>query len=130
MRRGRKVSMEEDAMGEIESEPLDMSKIKPGVQGDQSKDLAGLFDKMQIAVVGRETGAQGDSGSEFMESEGEDEGSDAGDIARDEFGFSLEDPNAISNKHNKYADLEARAQEDMDFPDEVDTPFTEARVRF
>ena len=67
MRRGRKVSMDQEAMGEMESETLEMAKIKPA-QGDQSKDLAGLFDKMQIAVVGRETGAQNDSGSEFMES--------------------------------------------------------------
>jgi len=41
-----------------------------------------------------------------------------------------EDPNMISQKHLKHGNLEDRAAEDMDFPDEVDTPFTDARVRF
>ena len=41
-----------------------------------------------------------------------------------------DDPNLISQKHAKHTDLETRAQEDMDFPDEVDTPFKEARLRF
>lgn len=36
----------------------------------------------------------------------------------------------ISQRHQKHTDLEERAKEDMDFPDEVDTPLTEARVRF
>lgn len=41
-----------------------------------------------------------------------------------------EDPNIISLKHKKHTDLEERDKDDMDFPDEVDTPFKEARKRF
>lgn len=41
------------------------------------------------------------------------------------------DNNKISQKHIKHTDLETRAREDMDFPDEVDTPMdVEARNRF
>ena len=74
---------------------------------------------MQIDVVGRETGK--DSDEDLSE---EDTGSD---------GQEYDDPNLnqpISHKHTKFTDLESRAREDMDFPDEVDTPFTDARVRF
>ena len=125
MKRGRKMSLQEDQMEEMEQEPLDMSKIKPGLV---EKDLAGLFDKMQIGVVGKETG--GNSDSEFEDMESDDESDDA-ENDRDEYGYKLEDPNApSSNKHKKFADLADRAREDMDFPDEVDTPFTDARVRF
>ena len=42
----------------------------------------------------------------------------------------MNDDNGVSQKHAKHTDLEKRAAEDMDFPDEVDTPFQEARVRF
>ena len=109
----------------MDHEPLDITKFKPKMADE--KNLAGLFDKMQIGVVGKETGKDDDSGFENIS----DEESDGGEIERDEFGFTPEDANApISNKHNKYADLEDRAREDMDFPDEVDTPFTDARVRF
>jgi len=38
--------------------------------------------------------------------------------------------NVVSQKHMKHSEMEQRAAEDMDFPDEVDTPFKEARVRF
>ena len=41
-----------------------------------------------------------------------------------------EDLNKLSKKHENYIDLEERNREDMDFPDEVDTPFKEARLRF
>ena len=41
-----------------------------------------------------------------------------------------EDPSLISQKHNKATNLEDRALEDMDFPDEVDTPFVDAWQRF
>ena len=41
-----------------------------------------------------------------------------------------EDPNAISQKHHKHTDLQERDKEDMDFPDEVDTPLKDARKRF
>ena len=41
-----------------------------------------------------------------------------------------DDANKVSQKHQKFIDLEDRDREDMDFPDEVDTPFKEARKRF
>lgn len=41
-----------------------------------------------------------------------------------------EDLNIVSKKHANYISLEEREREDMDFPDEVDTPFKDARVRF
>jgi len=36
----------------------------------------------------------------------------------------------VSQKHARHIGLEERDRTDMDFPDEVDTPFTEARKRF
>lgn len=48
----------------------------------------------------------------------------------DEDAHFKEDPNLISLKHQKHTDLEERDRDDMDFPDEVDTPFKEARKRF
>ena len=38
--------------------------------------------------------------------------------------------NKISLKHEKHVTLEERDAEDMDFPNEVDTPVLEARKRF
>lgn len=76
-----------------------------------------LFDKLQIAVVGRDDG---------KESEGVVSDSDESDIGEED----LNDENLVSSKHAKHTDLEKRAAEDMDFPDEVDTPFKDARVRF
>lgn len=71
-------------------------------------------------MVGRETGQDSDVGySDQDESESDDElDNDA----------KVNEP--VSHKHTKFTDLESRAREDMDFPDEVDTPFTDARVRF
>ena len=63
-------------------------------------------------------------------SEDDDESeSEIGDID-EELKYMEHDPNQISKKHAKHTDLETRAQEDMDFPDEVDTPEKEARIRF
>ena len=90
--------------------------------GGTGADLAGLFDKMQIDVVGRENGNEEDSG--LSDDEGEDS---LEDIDENEL---REDPNVNSLRHKKHTSMEERAQEDMDFPDEVDTPFKEARVRF
>ena len=43
----------------------------------------------------------------------------------------FKEDNKISQKHQKLTDLESRARDDMDFPDEVDTPLDiEARKRF
>lgn len=59
----------------------------------------------------------------------EDSDDSVGDMD-DELAYMQDDPNVISKKHTNFTDLESRAREDMDFPDEVDTPFTDARVRF
>jgi len=78
------------------------------------------MEKMQISVVGRETGQESDieySDGDQSVSEEENDNED-----------NLNEP--VSHKHTKFTDLESRAREDMDFPDEVDTPFTDARVRF
>jgi len=59
--------MQQEDIGELESEPIDLSSIKPKTENE--KDLAGLFDKMQIGVVGKETGGNSDSEFEDMESD-------------------------------------------------------------
>lgn len=71
--------------------------------------------------MGRETGK--DSDYEDVSS-GDDD--DDGNLKDDE-NVAIE---PISHKHTKFTDLESRAREDMDFPDEVDTPFENAKVRF
>ena len=43
---------------------------------------------------------------------------------------AAEDPNLQSMRHKKQTNMDTRAQEDMDFPDEVETPLKNARVRF
>lgn len=73
--------------------------------------------------MGRETGKDSDYASSGGEDEDEDEDDGLGD---DE--HAAQEPH--SNKHTKFTDLESRAREDMDFPDEVDTPFENARARF
>jgi pre-rRNA-processing protein TSR1 len=82
-------------------------------------NLTELFDKMQIAVVGRDDGHESDQVSSGSEDESGDE-----ELRQ------MYDDNVVSQKHLKHSELEERAAEDMDFPDEVDTPFTDARVRF
>jgi pre-rRNA-processing protein TSR1 len=48
-----------------------------------------------------------------------------------ELNQSYMEDNKVSQKHQAYIGLEERAKEDMDFPDEVDTPLDmEARKRF
>jgi pre-rRNA-processing protein TSR1 len=80
---------------------------------------------MEIKVVGRENEEQKSQGS--LEQEDEDEDDEEFDINKS----FMEDPNKISQKHQKFTELETRAREDMDFPDEVDTPLDdEARKRF
>ena len=79
---------------------------------------------MQITVVGRENE---DNKSDASVEEDSEEENDEDQQEEDQF---QEDPNKISQKHQRHTDLEARDREDMDFPDEVDTPLTEARKRF
>lgn len=67
-----------------------------------------------------------DIGSERSQDEGEDR-EEAYKKLMEEF---VED-DRLSNKHVKYTDLATRAKEDMDFPDEIDTPIGyKARTRF
>jgi pre-rRNA-processing protein TSR1 len=79
-----------------------------------------MFDKMQIDVVG---GNGEENKSDFAESS-------EGESDHDEEKYFKEDLNAVSQKHAKHIDIEERERDDMDFPDEVDTPFSEARKRF
>lgn len=79
-----------------------------------------MFDNMQISVVGGK-------GDEEIKSLAASESSDSEYNEDDHF---KEDLNKISQKHEKHVTLEERDAEDMDFPDEVDTPVLEARKRF
>lgn len=54
-------------MEDLDHEPIDMHQFKPAVKNDVN-DLAGLMQKMQITVVGRETGKD----SDYAESESEE----------------------------------------------------------
>lgn len=78
--------------------------------------------------MGREN--QQDNHSDFNESDDMEDVNDDDDADEGEDDEHAADNEPLSKKHIKYADLEARAQEDMDFPDEVDTPFKDARVRY
>lgn len=118
MRAKRKGSMNAEMEG-VEQEPLDMEKMRP----KQKDDLSGLMDKLTISVVGKEHG----NDSDHFVSDGSDEEEDEQDDISDSEAQALAEK---SNKHTKYTDLETRAQDDMDFPDEVDTPFKDASVRF
>lgn len=96
-----------------------MHQFKPSIKNDAA-ELADLMQKMQITVVGRETGKD----SDYSESQSEESADEQDDLDAN----AVNDP--VSGKHTKFTDLESRAREDMDFPDEVDTPFENARVRF
>jgi len=85
-----------------------------------------MLDNMQITVVGGTAEEEKSEGSYVSDNE-----SDQNDA--DKFNEDLhfqEDLNKISQKHQKHTSMEERDREDMDFPDEVDTPLTNARVRF
>lgn len=79
---------------------------------------------MQIAVVG-DDGKR--SESMVSDDDGSDEEGADGDEEEDEH---FKEDNKISQKHAKHTDMEARDKEDMDFPDEVETPLKDARKRF
>ena len=88
-------------------------------------NLEDMFQRMEIKVVGRQNE---EVESEKSAEEGDEEEGSDGDL---EVNQSFMEDNRISQKHQKYTDLEGRAREDMDFPDEVDTPLdVEARKRF
>ena len=76
------------------------------------------MENMQISIVG----GKGDGIEEAKYSDDDDE--------EEEEDHFQDDVNAVSQKHHKHTDLIERNQDDMDFPDEVDTPLKEARKRF
>lgn len=100
---------------QIDSHQIDSSKLE--------NKLEDMFDNMQITVMGQDQ--KGEDSDDFVEDG--DDGSDEEGEAESHF---QEDLNKISYKHQKHTDLEARDRDDMDFPDEVDTPLNEARKRF
>ena len=122
--RQRKLSDAEE-MQEMDTGELNIGSFKVEKAG-QAGELNELFEKMQIAVVGREGE---DGASNGADDEDEESESEIGD-AEEELKYMEHDPNTVSQKHAKHTDLETRAQEDMDFPDEVDTPEQAARARF
>jgi len=87
--------------------------------------LANMMDNMQISIVGGEGDAEEKEGI-VGSSDGESDNQE--DDAKDE--QFVEDLNKMSQKHQRHTNLEARDREDMDFPDEVDTPLKDARKRF
>jgi len=80
-----------------------------------------MMDKMQISVIGREDGKSDD---EFDDSDDSDEDAEEAEAAH------FQESGNMSARHAKHIDIEERAADDMDFPDEVDTPFKDARTRF
>jgi len=102
-------------------EQIDSSQLADAVQklkgGDKLEDM---FDNMQIQVMG----AKEEDKSEGSYVSDEESGDD---ITESHF---QEDENHISQKHAKHTDLDERDREDMDYPDEVDTPLKDARKRF
>lgn len=87
----------------------------------QPENLENLFEKLEIGVVG---------GKAADGSEDEAGVSDGGSDVDLNKSFMPENEPA-SQKHRKFISIEERAQEDMDFPDEVDTPVDmPARKRF
>lgn len=123
----RKGSFNDEAMQDVDHEPMDFSNIiKKQPQKDLGEELAGLMQKLTIDVVGRETGKDSNDGMSDCADEEDDKDEDADEDAE----LGANDGEKPSGKHTKFTDLEERAKEDMDFPDEVDTPFTEAYKRF
>lgn len=108
-------------------EQIDTAKFDNAVKASQlnAANLESLFDKMQIAVVG-DDGKERKGDEESMVSDDDDSDDEEGSEDEDHF----KEDNKISQKHTKHTDLEERDKEDMDFPDEVETPLQEARKRF
>lgn len=116
--RQRKGSMEED------------DNIPTSTEGGNNlSGIKGLGEQLQsltIGMVGRETGNNLSDDDLPSDSDEEEES----DSDMDEEAHFQEDANKISAKHIKHTDMDERAKEDMDFPDEVETPLINARERF
>lgn len=107
---------------DMDGEQIDTGRFDKAVKHSQlnAENLEKLFsEKMTIDVLGGQDQPEDEEDSEEDESEEEEEAE-----------HFVEDPNKISQKHTKHTDMEARDKEDMDFPDEVDTPHKDARMRF
>mmetsp|Transcript_28797 Transcript_28797/g.28504 ORF Transcript_28797/g.28504 Transcript_28797/m.28504 type:complete len:563 (-) Transcript_28797:264-1952(-) len=95
---------------------LDANFKKPEVADDIEK-LADQFKKMEIQVVDGENRSQPDFDEE-----------DDDDLSFEDYETQI---NKTSLKHEKFTNLEKREKDEMDFPDEVDTPLDQpARERF
>ncbi|CDW72986.1 pre-rrna-processing protein tsr1 homolog [Stylonychia lemnae] len=95
----------------------------PVSQSKAGASLEEMFERIKIVGKQGEDNKSDDAGSMHADDEDED------DDELDETMFR--EDNKISMKHQKLTDLEGRARDDMDFPDEVDTPLdVEARNRF
>lgn len=91
---------------------------KPDPIADDLAQLASKFEKMEIQVVGGDDRSQEDFEDE------EDDDLSFGDVTQSQL-------NKTSFKHEKFTNLEKRERDEMDFPDEVDTPADQlARERF
>lgn len=85
------------------------------------QNLENMFEKLEIGMVGKKD----DEGSEGGQQ------SDAGSDINLNKSFMAKSNEPVSQKHAKFISVEERAKDDMDFPDEVDTPVDEpARRRF
>ena len=113
----------------MDHEPIDFSSImKKQPQPNIGDELSGLMQKLTIDVVGRETGKDSNDGMSDCDEDVDDEDDD--DDVEEDAENPEDEQEKPSGKHSKFTELEERAKEDMDFPDEVDTPFTEAYKRF
>ena len=123
-RKGSYDELDQEMGGEAPSTQIDSSALASalGKQADPKTGagLTDMFDNMQISVVGGQP--------EELKSDGVSSDNDSGDDGVDD--HFQEDVNKVSQKHQRHIDVEARDREDMDFPDEVDTPFKDARKRF